>query len=271
MPHLWTLDHTELGPALPAVTVSALLDVASASAGAEGLLRAVQTLVPADYLSWVRIHRDVPELVEGSARRPQDAGVVSQCFSIYRRRYYRSDRILPMAAELALEPSPGMAVLHCRADELPDAGWRSDIYERERLTDRFSLMHAPSPGQVQIIHIYRDDRLGALRPEEVDRLIGLAPLLCQAHTAAWRAEGQRQDRLQRILEREQRLSLIAPALSARERAVCARIADGWTADGIAVDLDVAPSTVITLRKRAYLKLADAGLPAERLGLARLLH
>ncbi|MBQ0919700.1 LuxR family transcriptional regulator, partial [Hydrogenophaga aromaticivorans] len=66
------------------------------------------------------------------------------------------------------------------------------------------------------------------------------------------------------------LQRLAPALSPRERAVCARIALGLSAEGIAVDLDVAPSTVITLRKRAYQKLAEAGLPAQRLGLARLL-
>jgi DNA-binding CsgD family transcriptional regulator len=46
---------------------------------------------------------------------------------------------------------------------------------------------------------------------------------------------------------------------------------GLSADGIAADLDVAPSTVITLRKRAYLKLADVGLPSQRMGLARLLN
>ena len=52
--------------------------------------------------------------------------------------------------------------------------------------------------------------------------------------------------------------------------VVARIAHGLSADGIAAELDVAPSTVVTLRKRAYAKLAEAGLPADRLRLARWL-
>lgn len=271
MPQLWTFESTGAGTVLPAGTVSALLDVASAPADAGRLLRAVRTVVPAAYLSLVRVRRDAPELVEGCACRPQDDAVVSQCFAIYRRRYYRQDAMLPLAAELASQRSSGMAVLHCRADELPDAGWRSDIYERERLADRFTLLHAPTAGQVQAIHVYRDDRLGPLQPDEIDRLLGLAPLLGQAHAAAWRVQGAREDRDQHVAEREQRLRRLAPGLSARERAVCARIAQGMSADGIAVDLDVAPSTVVTLRKRAYLKLAEAGLPAERLGLARLLH
>jgi FixJ family two-component response regulator len=78
------------------------------------------------------------------------------------------------------------------------------------------------------------------------------------------------DRQAQVSQAAQRLARLAPALSPRERAVCARIACGLSADGIAADLDVAPSTVVTLRKRAYLKLAGAGLPAERVGLARLL-
>lgn len=271
MPHLWTSEHAVSSAVLPAETVSAMLDVASAPADASRLLRVVRTVVPMAYLSLVNVQRDAPELVEGCACHPSDDDVVSQCFAIYRRRYYRQDAMLPLAAALASQQATGMSMLYCRADELPDAGWRSDIYERQRLADRFTLLHAPTPGLVQAIHVYRDDLLGPLKPDELERLLGLAPLLRQAHAAAWRVQGTRIDRGVQVAEREQRLRRLAPALSMRECAVCARIAQGMSADGIAADLDVAPSTVLTLRKRAYLKLAEAGLPAERLGLARLLH
>lgn len=43
-------------------------------------------------------------------------------------------------------------------------------------------------------------------------------------------------------------------LSTRERAVCLGILSGQKAEAIAADLNVAPSTVITYRKRAYAKL-----------------
>jgi DNA-binding NarL/FixJ family response regulator len=62
-----------------------------------------------------------------------------------------------------------------------------------------------------------------------------------------------------------------PELSARERAVCARIACGVSADGIAAELDVAPSTVTTLRKRAYAKLTRRGLGSGRAMLAGLVQ
>lgn len=271
MPQLWTLDPAAARRPVPAESAAALLDVASGATGAQGLLRAIEAVVPADFLSLVQIRRDLPELVEGSARRPGEESVVSQCFGIYRRRYYRHDALLPLAAQLGRAPTSGLAVLHCRAAEFPDAGWRSDIYERERLTDRFTLVHAPQPDQVLAIHVYRDDRLGPLQADEIERLLGLAPLLCQAQAAAWRVYDGREDRARLVAEQERRLGRLAPMLSPRERAACARIAQGMSVDGIADDLGVAPSTVVTLRKRAYLKLAGAGLPAERLGLARLLH
>jgi DNA-binding CsgD family transcriptional regulator len=270
MSPIWDLQAARAESAVPSRAVAALLDVALSPSSADALLRAVQTVVPVDYLSLVRIRSDRPELVEGSASRPQERPVVAQCFGIYRRHYYRRDAILPLAHQLTGRPGREGVALHCRADQLPDAGWRADIYERERLTDRFTLMHAPAPGQVQVIHLYRDERQGRFLPQEVECLLGLAPLLRQAHAAAWRAGAALGDRASRTAEGEQRLQRLAPSLSTRERAVCARIAQGLSADGIAADLDVAPSTVITLRKRAYQKLAEAGLPAQRLGLARLL-
>lgn len=271
MSSLWNLqDPTTAHAAVPARTVAALLDVALAPTSADTLLNAVQSVVPVDYLSLVRIQRDRPELLEGSASRPQERSVVAHCFGIYRRHYYRRDAILPLAHQLTGRSGRDGLALHCRADELPDAGWRADIYERERLTDRFTLMHAPAPDQVQVIHLYRDERQGRFKPQEVQQLLCLAPLLRQAHAAAWRSSAALADRPACIAAGEQRLQRLAPALSSRERAVCARIAQGFSADGIAVDLDVAPSTVITLRKRAYQKLVQAGLPAQRLGLSRLL-
>lgn len=43
-------------------------------------------------------------------------------------------------------------------------------------------------------------------------------------------------------------------LTAREREVCARILLGYTSAAIALDLDIAPTSVVTYRKRAYGKL-----------------
>jgi len=44
-------------------------------------------------------------------------------------------------------------------------------------------------------------------------------------------------------------------LTRRERQVCERIMLGYTTTGIGLDLDIAPTSVATYRKRAYAKLS----------------
>ncbi len=270
MPAIWSLDTPAPGPALNPAAVSALIDCASAPPSAVRLLRAIHAVVPVEYLSLVSLQRDTPELIEGSSRHTHERDVVAECFAIYRRSYWRSDSVMRLADRVARGPARDVAVLHCRADELPVAGWRNEIYKRERLTERFTLLHAPTPGAVQAIHLYRDERQGLFRPDEIQQLLGLAPLLRQAHQASLASQAVAADRDAQVAQARRKLLRLLPALSPREAEVVARIASGLSADGIAADLDVAPSTVVTLRKRAYAKLAEAGLPADRLRLARWL-
>jgi DNA-binding CsgD family transcriptional regulator len=270
MPALWTIDRPAPGHALPATAVQRLIEVASAPPSASRLLQVVQAVVPVEHLSLVAFHHDTPELIEGSSQHTHDRDVVAECFAIYRRSYFRSDAALRVADRAATRPAGEVSVLHCRADELPVSGWRDDIYVRERLTERFTLLHAPAPGAVQAIHLYRDDRQGFFNPEEIDQLLALAPLLRQAHHAALQVGAVAADLTTQVSQAEGRLGKLATTLSPREKAVCARIACGVSLEGIAADLDVAPSTVSTLRKRSYLKLAAAGLPADRLRLSRWL-
>lgn len=61
-------------------------------------------------------------------------------------------------------------------------------------------------------------------------------------------------RAQRIEELEQRFAARFPALTPREREVCARAAIGVSVEGAALDLAIATSSVLTYRKRAYQRL-----------------
>lgn len=269
MPATWTLDVTPAGHQLSGGAASALLDIASGPPSAARLLAFVNQVVPVQYLSLVAFGGDAPELVEGCDSQPSERNVVAECFAIYRRSYFRSDAVTRLACRVGQAPGPQVVAMHCRADELPVPGWRHEIYEREKLTERLSLLHAPVAGSVHGLHLYRDQRQGLFRPAEVEQLLAVAPLLRQAHQAALRMALPAHDRSAQIERARQTLARRVPRLSAREREVCARIACGLSADGIAADLDIAPSTVLTLRKRAYLKLADAGLHGNRLSLARL--
>jgi DNA-binding CsgD family transcriptional regulator len=61
-------------------------------------------------------------------------------------------------------------------------------------------------------------------------------------------------RVQRIVELEDRFARRFPALTERERQVCARAAIGMSIEGASLDLGVAASSVLTYRKRAYRRL-----------------
>jgi DNA-binding CsgD family transcriptional regulator len=50
---------------------------------------------------------------------------------------------------------------------------------------------------------------------------------------------------------ERLLGHVFADLTERERSVCARTMIGMTAEAIAIDLHIAPSTVLTYRRRAY--------------------
>ena len=92
-------------------------------------------------------------------------------------------------------------------------------------------------------------------------------LLKQAHRSVLGSARRQQSLDARVAHAASALARRLPELSARERAVCARIACGVSADGIAAELDVSPSTITTLRKRAYAKLARRGLGSGRSALA----
>jgi DNA-binding CsgD family transcriptional regulator len=53
---------------------------------------------------------------------------------------------------------------------------------------------------------------------------------------------------------EQRLAGMFPELTSRERQVCARSIIGMTAEGIALDLGIKQTSVLTYRRRAYARL-----------------
>jgi DNA-binding CsgD family transcriptional regulator len=286
MPQTWFVDAPPHGHALAARSVGLLLDAAHASAPAAKLLAFINQVAPVEYISLVAYGGDeadggaddfgaAPTLVEGHARGPHARDVTAECFAIYRRQYWRSDQATRIAQHLrrdAQADSP-VTALHFQPGDIPVAAWRNEIYEREHLSDRLSFLYSPLPHTAFAINLYRDESLGRFQSAEIEELLAIAPLLKQVHQGALRAghgapvagHGQ----AQRIARAQEAIRARAPSLSPRELAVCARIACGISADGIAAELDVAPSTVVTLRKRAYAKLAESGLGGGRLPLVRL--
>ena len=269
----WTIDGKPGSAAVPASTVAHLLEAPAAAEPGAQLLAFLNAVVPVDYLSVVRYVPSsragltAPELVEGHAD-PALSNVTPACFAVYRERFWRQDEATRLAQNVGREAGPLTALRFAPAD-IRLASWRRDIYEHAHLDDRLTFLYAPLEGAAFALNLYRGRRHGPFAGGEIERLLTVAPLVKQAHRAVLGTRIDAPDIDARVERAAAALARRLPELSERERAVCARIACGISADGIAADLDVAPSTVTTLRKRAYAKLARRGLTVGRFALHQL--
>jgi DNA-binding CsgD family transcriptional regulator len=273
----WHIEAASGAQPVPAKSVGLLLEAGCDAEPGSRMLAFLDQVVPVGYLSLVeyvtptRRGVAVPQLVEGHAAS-NVPNVTAACFAHYRQHFWREDRATHIAQQMDRTGQALLTGLHFQAGDIHVPSWRTEIYERAQLADRLSFLYSPLPGSIYAINLYRHNAHGGFRPAEIERLLAVAPLLRQVHRLSLRhACTGEQARERRLEQAERLLRQRLPELSPRERTVCARIACGISADGIAADLDVAPSTVVTLRKRAYAKLAARGLGPGRRQLAELLH
>ncbi|SCX73845.1 helix-turn-helix transcriptional regulator [Variovorax sp. EL159] len=256
MQAMWRVPAVASQQVLDLQAVSLLLDVPRDVAPARAMLHFLNALLPVAYISLVRHAPEAPMQLEGHAYGCGVRNVTHDCFAQYRRHFYSFDDATHIAAHMGAAPgdSNELMALQLHADDIPDPGWRHQIYQREHLSDRLALLYTPMPrGSAFSINLYRSESMGRFGPQEIERVLAVAPLLRQVHRHALGTGAGGLDMDTRIALARARLD--AAPLSGRERDVCARIACGITADGIAADLGIAPSSVHTLRKRAYAKLA----------------
>lgn len=270
MPKTWQTDVARsTRPSVSPAAVAQLLEALRSPEPAGCMLRFINESVEVEYLSMVYYDTGQPRQIEGHSLDPERAGLTDACFSLYLAHFSWADPLPRQARQLRREggeSSPITAHVFGR-HEIPDEGWRNAIFDTHQLAGRLSLLYTPAPGSAFALNLYRHHALGDFQTHEVERLLDIAPLLREVHHHAL-GTAQRLPRVdQRVAAAEHRLLHVCPGLTPRERQVCARISSGMTTDGIAADLGVAPSTIVTLRKRAYAKLGIA----DRLGLARLVY
>lgn len=273
-----------------AKSVISLLEVMQTGLSAAQMLTFLNQVAQVQYLSLVRYDVELasvgkkiaPTLLDGHTYtervgEPKDT-TTQQCFSIYRQRYYRNDQATDIAQKLHgqahLNPSH-IAALHYSRSDVPNAAWRDEIYVRSRLTDRLSLFYTSAAGATYAINMYRHENYGNFSATEIDNLLGGVALIRKLHInalalAPYHSAPKISRTHNELSHYLLKLDQLAPELSNREKEVCIRIAMGMSADGIAVDLGVAPSSVATLRKRAYAKLARRDIYASRYQLTRWL-
>jgi len=137
------------------------------------------------------------------------------------------------------------------ARDVDDRAYRNECYGAVNLNHRLSIVETRDD-HVMRLNFYR--RCGHdFRDEDIDCLAEMADLLL---ALVWRHDYESRPKPVQDLEWQfsERLAALAPALTARERQVCALVALGLTSEGISLRLNIGLNTVLTYRKRAYARL-----------------
>jgi DNA-binding CsgD family transcriptional regulator len=213
------------------------------------VLDGLHELVPA--ASWSVYRLGVrPALFLSASRGVPDT--TRDCWRAYLSGPHRSDRSFAQASD-ATDHAP--LLCHLTADEAPEEH-RTKVYEAHDVAERVSVAQTQDDGGVFAINFYRHGHQRAFSDAALDSFGTLAPALLalvRKHMAMSPPYGSSAADAS-AHDMEGRLRSLCPALTERERAVCIRLLQGMTQDGIASDLGLALPTVKTYRNRAFARL-----------------
>jgi len=189
--------------------------------------------------------RSAPLIAETEPSKPAVTGAA------YVSRFLPTDP-LHAAIDLARD-GPAIVRLTVRPEDIVVPAYRS-MLERAGVTERVSFVR--SAGRAwRCMTVVRRRESGGFTPGELARLGGLfrlaTPLIDRHRVLTGEVS---ENRAERIGELEARFAARHPALTRRERQICARAAIGISIEGAALDLGIATSSVLTYRKRAYRRL-----------------
>ena len=147
------------------------------------------------------------------------------------------------------------------ADFAPDFVYRNYFFDRHDLIDKASTVGKVEQGSVYC-NFYRMGHSGPYSGKDWQLLESILPLITTLISSHYRilqlSSGgeQRPYRNARSLVHNIISKSVSPfsQLTPRERQVCERILLGYTSVGIGLDLNIAQSSVVTYRRRAYEKL-----------------
>lgn len=178
----------------------------------------------------------------------------------YTRGYHRFDPTLHSLPNTDVQGAT--LVDELVPDTIGDATYRRTCFENPAFSRKISVAHADAGGEWTILNVYLDEQ--EVGQDTVRQLAAFGSLV--APFLRRRGRGVGAARFEPVDQRiGKKLQLRFPALTERERHVCALTMIGKTSGEIATALGIAPGTVITYRRRAYERLgvsSAASLVAE---------
>lgn len=142
-----------------------------------------------------------------------------------------------------------------------DSFYKNHFFDRHDLIDKASTVGKVEQGSVYC-NFYRMGRSGPYSDKDWQLLESILPLITTLISTHYRmlqlspTDERRPYRNARSLVHNIISKSVSPfsQLTPRERQVCERILLGYTSVGIGLDLEIAQSSVVTYRRRAYEKL-----------------
>jgi DNA-binding CsgD family transcriptional regulator len=199
-------------------------------------------------------HQLVPQLIE--AKGIKNNHLALKGGKIYTTRLFHRQDPNAIQIQQKLSDSSDISLLRMRAADIPNPEYKQLIYDQFKLIDRISLL-AQTSHHWFVVNLYRDIPSGEFTKNDLTTIharSGLIVELCRKHfillpSSVWKAPSLPEpEMLQSIIHG------LGIHLSPREIEVCSYALIGVTNEGIGLTLGIQPSTVATLRKRAFSKL-----------------
>lgn len=177
------------------------------------------------------------------------AQVAKKVAQEYLSKYWQLDPVRRLdRARSKGQRSIGLRIV---SHDIQDGAYRNECYTAMKVVDRFTVVQRRSHETV-CLNFYRGIRDGPFGSPDIDRIVNTADLLT---SLMMKQEASRQDREKGTTSTFiERLCRLDPSLPPREAEVCGAIAAGMTSEAIALSLGISVNTVLTYRKRAYMRL-----------------
>lgn len=176
----------------------------------------------------------------------------------YFRRFNRLDPVRTLSRGGL--PRGTVLVVRNRAEDIVDPLYRHECYVAPEIGERLALYGRVGRRNLQV-NVYRRASRECFDARAADTFARIATILLPsaARHAEFATGGDDQNGLRlSLVALKHRIERLQCGLSERELEVCARALYGQSIDGTGLELNIARTSVVTYRRRAYAKLRISG-------------